>query len=288
MSVVPAPPQELLNLRHGRLKQLILAAQGDTLMHRHRRGFTLIELLVVIAIIAILAAILFPVFAQAREKARGATCQSNLKQLGLALRMYVDDYDGTFIPSYVFPAGWRRCPHYIWPDFAAPYIKNLGVFACPSGPQSRYIDDPARNCAQIGAQPFLGTNANPFRLTYVYNEGWIDAARPPQASPTVNYLLPGYNGMVKASISDADLGVEDAGIEDHANTIVLTDGIRQDIASVAAIVMFRTIRDTDFGNGNPPTVTRRHNEGFNALYSDAHVKFVRRSTFGMWTRQAGD
>ncbi len=61
-----------------------------------RRGFTLIELLVVIAIIAILAAILFPVFARAREKARQASCLSNLKQLGLAMLMYVQDYDGVF------------------------------------------------------------------------------------------------------------------------------------------------------------------------------------------------
>ena len=66
----------------------------------HRRGFTLIELLVVIAIIAILAAILFPVFAHARDKALAATCLSNLKELGLAAMMYVQDYDDTIVPSY--------------------------------------------------------------------------------------------------------------------------------------------------------------------------------------------
>ena len=77
-------------------------------------GFTLIELLVVIAIIAILAAILFPVFAQAREKARQASCVSNLKQLGVAMRMYQDDYDGVHIPAYDFGYGWRmdRCMRY--------------------------------------------------------------------------------------------------------------------------------------------------------------------------------
>src|SRR5690348_16631762 len=66
-----------------------------------RRGFTLIELLVVIAIIAILAAILFPVFAQAREKARGIACISNLKQIGLALISYAQDYDGTYPVPYI-------------------------------------------------------------------------------------------------------------------------------------------------------------------------------------------
>ena len=69
------------------------------MVHR-RKGFTLIELLVVIAIIAILAAILFPVFAKAREKARTSSCASNLKQLGLAAMMYVQDYDEKFFPRY--------------------------------------------------------------------------------------------------------------------------------------------------------------------------------------------
>ena len=95
-----------------------------------RRGFTLIELLVVIAIIAILAAILFPVFAKARESARQASCSSNVKQLTTAWTMYAQDYDETTWPyssnggstGYAFP----------WDLMAQPYIKNTGVMRCPS------------------------------------------------------------------------------------------------------------------------------------------------------------
>jgi prepilin-type N-terminal cleavage/methylation domain-containing protein/prepilin-type processing-associated H-X9-DG protein len=258
-----------------------------------RSGFTLIELLVVIAIIAILAAILFPVFAQAREKARQSTCQSNLKQIGTAWRMYVDDYDGISLPSYVYPAGWRRCPHYIWADQVQPYVKNWGVFACPSGIQSVYMDDPARNCAAIGQQPYPGSARNPLRFTYVYNEGWIDAARPtPQgASPTVNYNLPGYNGVTNGSVagpnnSGADVGAPDAMFEDPAGTIVATDGIPTNVVGSAQVVVFRIIRDAEWGTR--PWAIRRHAEGLNCLFVDSHVKFVRQTSFGMWTRQAGD
>ncbi|MFO8079838.1 MAG: prepilin-type N-terminal cleavage/methylation domain-containing protein, partial [Armatimonadota bacterium] len=79
-------------------------------MSTHRRGFTLIELLVVIAIIAILAAILFPVFARAREKARQTSCLSNLKQLGLGMQMYAQDYDERFnLSQYQLPGSCPEC-----------------------------------------------------------------------------------------------------------------------------------------------------------------------------------
>ncbi len=112
-----------------------------------RNGFTLIELLVVIAIIAILAAILFPVFAQAREKARAISCLSNMKQIGTSLQMYVQDYDETF-PF----AGWRDdgTPHQaimpdgrlykgyvLWEFQLFPYVKNKNVFSCPSDPNPK-------------------------------------------------------------------------------------------------------------------------------------------------------
>ncbi len=100
-----------------------------------RIGFTLIELLVVIAIIAILAAILFPVFARAREKARQSSCSSNLKQLATAVLMYVQDYDERFPGSYcaLNPTGWGR-----WHTVISPYVQNEQLFICPSEPDRDY------------------------------------------------------------------------------------------------------------------------------------------------------
>jgi prepilin-type N-terminal cleavage/methylation domain-containing protein/prepilin-type processing-associated H-X9-DG protein len=124
-----------------------------------RKGFTLIELLVVIAIIAILAAILFPVFAKAREKARQTSCLSNIKQLTLGILMYAQDYDERISGRM---HGWNNCgpggfsaPLILWDQIILPYVKNDQIFVCPS--------HPGNNCGV----PF---NADPWATSYAMND----------------------------------------------------------------------------------------------------------------------
>src|SRR5215216_6162625 len=107
---------------------------------RRRSGFTLIELLVVIAIIAVLAAILFPVFAQAREKARQTACLSNAKQIGTAVMLYAQDYDDH--PPLWFWEVPKVGPVY-WHYWLKPYVKNLQVFICPSAGGCRAEEGPS-------------------------------------------------------------------------------------------------------------------------------------------------
>lgn len=98
-----------------------------------RTGFTLVEILVVIAIIAVLAALLFAVFARVREKGRSASCQSNLRQIALAMQQYVGDNDGIFPP--IFETTDKNTPNsktYYWDEIINPYIKSRAVFYCPT------------------------------------------------------------------------------------------------------------------------------------------------------------
>lgn len=116
------------------------------------RGFTLIELLVVIAIIAILAAILFPVFAKVREKARATACLSNEKQLGLAIMQYTQDYDETYPRSNTPP------DHLNWGQAIYPYVKSVGAYKCPDNPSAAKFNpdtSPGPNNWEMGG--YLGT-----------------------------------------------------------------------------------------------------------------------------------
>jgi len=143
---------------------------------RGRHGFTLIELLVVIAIIAILAAILFPVFARAREKARSTRCVANLKQLGNALRMYMDDYDGLFpwcvdIADKNLPEIWSDYPAWqaliasmpLMHDVVDPYVKNKEVWHCASDKGFDVLEDAGN--LPLPAHP---TCYNAFGSSYMY------------------------------------------------------------------------------------------------------------------------
>lgn len=104
-----------------------------------KRAFTLIELLVVIAIIAILAAILFPVFAQAKRAAKGSVAISNAKQMGLAQLIYTNDYDDNFSPTVQFDSSWHMLT---FTYVQQPYMKNWGILMDPTGPLPKDIGDP--------------------------------------------------------------------------------------------------------------------------------------------------
>ncbi len=141
-------------------------------MKRHS-GFTLIELLVVIAIIAILAAILFPVFAQAREKARATACLSNTKQLGLALHMYVQDYDGGY-PWANMGSAWQ----WHWYHQLAPYVGNWQLFECPDFRVSNMLGyHPTTYAMNYLAGWFPGSYASPYTCGIGATEGqWTNPA----------------------------------------------------------------------------------------------------------------
>ena len=146
----------------------------NPMSHRVRPAFTLIELLVVIAIIAILAAILFPAFARARENARRSSCQSNEKQIGLALLQYIGDYDETMPFSFYGSMGNSNTAgstpdNYKWMDAVFPYIKSEQVFNCPS--------DSATNTYHFRD----GLNYGSYGLNGAYSAAG-DAYTPPRSS----------------------------------------------------------------------------------------------------------
>ena len=152
-------------------------------------GFTLIELLVVIAIIAILAAILFPVFANAREKARATGCLNNAKQLGLALEVYLQDSDGVYplnrfpvTPGATPPGGtWNHGTKYTWRRALDRYTKSLSVWTCPS---NNHIWNTFGHEGEVGATPGDASNRvpeyrdRPIPTSYAYNGGYFGEASP--------------------------------------------------------------------------------------------------------------
>ena len=144
-----------------------------------RSAFTLIELLVVIAIIGILAAILFPVFAQARAKARQTTCLSNFRQIATAHLMYAQDYDETLINAYQGPGGGYVTYADRWPQYITPYIKNFQIFRCPDNT----VNTDAYDLKQYNNYPpsttgLLLDRARTFFVDFGYNASFLSPDQP--------------------------------------------------------------------------------------------------------------
>jgi prepilin-type N-terminal cleavage/methylation domain-containing protein/prepilin-type processing-associated H-X9-DG protein len=180
---------------------------------RRSNGFTLIELLVVIAIIAILAAILFPVFARAREKARQSSCTSNLKQIATGVMMYVQDYDEMFPPERdgIDAIPWYADGTVTWTTYAnyqplvMPYVKNKQVFMCPS---SNRTNDAERFAYDYAMNSSLSTGVPPLRLALLTVPAetlmvadstyeWIDRANRIYARHNSGAVLAYCDGHVK-------------------------------------------------------------------------------------------
>ena len=173
-----------------------------------RTGFTLIELLVVIAIIAILAAILFPVFARAREKARQTSCLSNVKQLTLAVMMYTQDYDEAY-PGYHFTGSPTDSDQ--WFEVIAPYVNNDQIFICPSaksrnpgyGWNYRFISYGTHSLTSVVGDPItlLGTIVYPAE-TVLMADSLNYYVRGPGTTDPNYWPAPRHNGGANFGLAD--------------------------------------------------------------------------------------
>jgi prepilin-type N-terminal cleavage/methylation domain-containing protein/prepilin-type processing-associated H-X9-DG protein len=257
-----------------------------------RRGFTLIELLVVIAIIAILAAILFPVFAQAREKARQASCQSNMKQLATSIQMYTQDYDETFpMAEFVNQNDWGSWPqnHYLWSSARCiqPYLKNTAVFRCPS--DSDGVDPGITTATGPGRVP--GTNSYMINAFNRDPDGTNTAfgITAPQGlmptgptygfaeAPTTLAAIPTPADTVLLSEGMWDLNNWWCGNGIYANTEV--DWCWGTSSQVAAdwLVSLIVLLPEEGYNTRLTRAWRKHGGGANVAYGDGHVKVARPS-----------
>ncbi len=218
-------------------------------------GFTLIELLVVIAIIAILAAILFPVFARARENARRASCQSNVKQILLGVMQYTQDYDEKY-PTYIVTAGAFSSTWYI---LTQPYLKSTQIFKCPSDSTTT-----AATLTTTFAPPsgYVVSYAENYRFSLPSGNEGISLASVSSPSTTVfmsdaGKAADGPNGTVQAS-----------SLEKVANLRIMITNADPYAAGLAA-----------GGNGDWTGPNPRHLETANVGYADGHVKSLRANSW---------
>lgn len=204
-----------------------------------KSAFTLIELLVVIAIIAILAAILFPVFAQAREKARQTTCASNEKQLGVAFIQYVQDYDEAYPgPSAANTYGIG------WASYLYPYVKAAKAFVCP--------DDPTANVT----------------LSYAFNANLANALQSQVNSASKTVLACEITGYSTALPITPD--IDSPAVNGLA--YVSNSGIHYNFWAGVGGVNLVTGYMSGVSNGG--SATPRHTGGSNFLLADGHVKWL--------------
>lgn len=227
-----------------------------------RHGFTLIELLVVIAIIAILAAILFPVFAKAREKARQSSCQSNLKQLMVAWKMYASDYDGQFTHHMFGSTGLAGTYWWFYP--LAAYIKNVQIFQCPSDAYHDFQNRITDECS--------------YGMNWLYCNGRY-----------ISTSTPGLWVYNPAKPAPWKVGGCEENIEDPADTICLCDCVGYTISGTGTRSYLPFVNDAQSGNGTTyvsywNNVADRHNDGVNCGYVDGHVKWNKKASIREWER----
>lgn len=229
--------------------------QTKSALTNARRAFTLIELLVVIAIIAILAAILFPVFAQAREKARATSCLSNTKQLGLGIMQYVQDYDETY-PQGGFSAsnqGPAAAAIDRWYKIVAPYTKNTVIRACPSAK------------TKVVATTNYGTNYGIHGDICKYGASGLSLAA---INNTAGTLL--LSDAQNIDLNTANRADTSTWLNAEPNTLVDWDvkGLR----FTGGTSYFTTATNTNSNNRWP---SPRHTGGTNVAYCDGHSKWMK-------------
>lgn len=238
-----------------------------------RRGFTLIELLVVIAIIAMLAAILFPVFSRARENARRSSCQSNLKQLALGVTQYVSDFDGRIMPYEnldEYGVLNSEINHF---DVVMPYLKSSQILFCPSAPKFRpsFVNQVARD----------KNNAVNVQYGFPFNTTGGSAYMALMTKASVTYPQPMMLEALPEASKTCMLGEtsEYAFEYPEGTTVTMNYYNTGNGLSVFAAKILGSALDRGL-------FRERHLEGANYAYLDGHVKWLKRTTVdGVYTAQ---